>query len=283
MVIKVFPVFGNFLFLFNIVIFKVLYGFLCFFVLLCHSFLFKRLISSKHLRFKQTRKLCHIAFYRISILTESGGKILSRLLGGESCALVTDAGMPAISDPGEDLVRLCAANGVPVQTVPGPSALISALALSGLPTRRFCFEGFLPVNNKERSAHLDSLKGEKRTMLFYEAPHKLLRTLEDMLAVFGDRDLAVCRELTKLHEETLRTTLSGAIAPFTEKPPKGEFVLVVRGAEDEPPEQISREAALALVEKYRSEGLSLKDAAKKAAADSGFSKNELYSMALESR
>ena len=214
---------------------------------------------------------------------ESGEKIISRLLAGESCALVTDAGRPAISDPGEELVRLCAESGITVESAPGPSAVITALACSGLPTQRFCFEGFLAVSGKTRMEHLLSVKDETRTMVFYEAPHKLMRTLEDMLSVFGDRDIAVCRELTKLHEEILRTTLSAAIEHFTEIPPKGEFVLVIRGAEPPRSEQLSVEDALGLVGKYRAEGLSLKDASKKAAAESGFSKNELYSMALSTQ
>ena len=163
---------------------------------------------------------------------EMGEKLLSRLLGGESCALVTDAGMPAISDPGEDIVRQCAEHGVTVAAVPGPSALVTALAMSGLPTQRFTFEGFLSVSGKSRREHLESLKSETRTMIFYEAPHKLLRTLQDFLDTFGDRDISLCRELTKLHEEIIRTTLSAAVARYTETPPKGEFVLVLRGKEE---------------------------------------------------
>ena len=211
----------------------------------------------------------------------SGERILARLLAGESCALVTDAGMPAISDPGEDLVRLCAGHGVPMAVVPGPSAVVSALALSALSTQRFCFEGFLSTAKRSRFAHLDSLKNERRTMVFYEAPHKLLRTLEDMARCFGgDRPVALCRELTKLHEETLRTTFDGAIAHFTETPPKGEFVLVVSGAPEQAEEGMTLEQALELVEHYRAAGESLKNACKKAAADSGFSKNELYDRSI---
>ena len=211
----------------------------------------------------------------------SGERILARLLAGESCALVTDAGMPAISDPGEDLVRLCAGHGVPIAVVPGPSAVVSALALSALSTQRFCFEGFLSTAKRSRFAHLDSLKNERRTMVFYEAPHKLLRTLEDMARCFGgDRPVALCRELTKLHEETLRTTFDGAIAHFTETPPKGEFVLVVSGAPEQAEEGMTLEQALDLVERYRAAGESLKNACKKAAADSGFSKNELYDRSI---
>ena len=209
---------------------------------------------------------------------EMGEKLLSRLHAGESCALVTDAGMPAISDPGEDLVRQCAAQGIPVSALPGPSALITALALSGLPTQRFCFEGFLSVNAKNRREHLEALRTEKRTLLFYEAPHKLLRTLEDLLECLGDRPLAVCRELTKLHEEVLRTTLSGALEHFSapDTPPRGEFVLVVGGAPEEREPEMRLEDALALVERYMAEGLSRKEACRRAAERSGFGKNVLY-------
>lgn len=210
----------------------------------------------------------------------SGSKILERLQSGESCALVTDAGMPAISDPGEDMVRLCAENGIEVVTVPGPAALISALALSALPTGRFCFEGFLSTANKSRREHLESLKDEHRTMIFYEAPHKLMRTLEDMRDCFGaDRKISLCREITKLHEETVRTTLGEAVAYFTEKPPKGEFVLVIEGAPEAEP-CLSLEDALGLVEHYRSEGLSRKAACKRAAEESGIKANTLYDASL---
>lgn len=211
----------------------------------------------------------------------SGAKIFERILNGETCALVTDAGMPAISDPGEDIVKMCAENGVEVLTVPGPSALISAVALSALPTGRFCFEGFLSTANKSRREHLESLTEEKRTMIFYEAPHKLTKTLEDMKQTFGgERRISLCRELTKIHEETLRTTLDGAIAHFTANPPKGEFVLVIDGA---PEKQNNFELADALVlaEKYRAEGMSRKAACKKAAAETGFSANDLYRSSLE--
>ena len=162
---------------------------------------------------------------------ESGEKILARLLAGETCALVTDAGSPAISDPGEDLVRLCAEHGVTVCAIPGPCALVTALSISGLPTGRFTFEGFLSVNKKSRQEHLTCLKDETRTMIFYEAPHKLLATLQDLSAAFGaERRISLCRELTKLHEEVRRTTLGEAAAYYAENPPRGEFVLVVAGA-----------------------------------------------------
>ena len=210
----------------------------------------------------------------------SGAKIFERILAGETCALVTDAGMPAISDPGEELVRMCAEGGVEVLTVPGPSALISALALSALPTGRFCFEGFLSTANKSRRGHLESLRSERRTMIFYEAPHKLMRTLEDMKNTFGpERRISLCRELTKLHEQTLRTDIAGAIEHFTEFPPKGEFVLVIEGA-PEAERGFSLEEAAALAERYREEGLSRKAACKKAAAETGFSANELYDASL---
>ncbi len=212
---------------------------------------------------------------------QSGEKILARLLAGESCALVTDAGMPAISDPGEDLVRLCAEHDVPVSPVPGPSACIAALAASAMPTQRFCFEGFLSTSKKSRNEHLQELKNEKRTMIFHEAPHKLVRTLADMLEAWGERDIAICRELTKLHEQFFRTTLSEALAHYTQNPPKGEFVLVIRGAEEQTAPEMTREDALRLVQKLRGEGMKLKDACREAAQASGIAKNELYQAALD--
>ena len=213
---------------------------------------------------------------------QSGEKILARLLTGETCALVTDAGMPAISDPGEDLVRLCAEHGVTVQAIPGCCAAVTALALSGLPTQRFCFEGFLAVSGKSRTEHLEQLKAERRTMILYEAPHKLLRTLQDLIDALGpEREIALCRELTKLHEETIRTTLAGALTHFEEVPPKGEFVLILKGAE--PAEQtVTEEEALRRVAALQESGLSLKDACKQAAAETGFAKNVLYRRAIES-
>lgn len=210
----------------------------------------------------------------------AGEAILARLLAGENCALVTDAGTPAISDPGEDLVALCAANGVPVIAVPGPCALVTALSVSGLPTGRFTFEGFLPMNKKNRRAHLDSLRQEQRTMIFYEAPHKLTDTLADLRSVFGgERRISLCRELTKLHEEVARTTLDGAVASYADREPRGEFVLVVEGAQPVTAEA-DPEAALDRVEQLREEGLSLKEAAAKAAEEFGMKKRQLYDMAL---
>ena len=208
---------------------------------------------------------------------ESGSKILVRLLAGETCALVTDAGSPAISDPGEDLVRLCAENGVTVCAIPGPCALVTALSISGLPTGRFTFEGFLSVNKKSRQEHLTGLKDEARTMIFYEATHKLLATLRDLTAAFGeDRRISLCRELTKLHEEVRRMTLGEASAYYEENPPRGEFVLVVAGAEEKPEAGCTFEAALELVRARMAKGLSTKDAVKQVAKLTGFAKNLLY-------
>ena len=212
----------------------------------------------------------------------AGQSILARILGGENCALVTDAGTPAVSDPGEDLVRLCAENGVEVLSIPGCCAAVNALAVSGLPTGRFTFEGFLTVNKKSRREHLDSLKNEERTMIFHEAPHKLLTTQEDMSAVFGaERRIALCRELTKLHEETRRCTLGEAVAYYTENTPKGEFVLVVAGAEKRQEKAVTLEDAVAQVLALKAQGIRLKDAAKEVAEHTGLSKNELYAAALE--
>ena len=213
----------------------------------------------------------------------AGKAVLERLLAGESCALVTDAGTPAVSDPGEELVRLCAENGVPVTAIPGCCALVSALALSGLPTGRFTFEGFLSVNKKSRREHLQSLIGEQRTMIFYEAPHKLQATLADLLEVFGDRPVALCRELTKLHEEVRRTTLAQAVDYYRENAPRGEFVLVLAGAEPNRAAALTLEEAAALVLERRDGGQGLKDAVRQVAADAGLNKNELYAAALQAQ
>ena len=221
-----------------------------------------------------------VSYYRHNS-DKAGDQVLERLLAGEDCALVTDAGTPAVSDPGEDLVALCAQNEVTVVSIPGPCALITALAASGLPTARFTFEGFLPMNKKNRRAHLDSLRGEERTMIFYEAPHKLTATLADLADAFGpDRRVALCRELTKLHEEIVRTTLGEALEGTKTKEPRGEYVLVIEGS-PRVEEEATLEDGLARVERLREEGASLKDAVKQAAKDLGLSKNELYAAALE--
>ena len=210
--------------------------------------------------------------------TETGGQaVLDRLLAGEDCALVTDAGMPAISDPGEELVAQCAQQGIPVVTIPGPCALVTALAASGQPTGRFTFEGFLAMNKKNRRAHLDALREEERTMIFYEAPHKLQATLKDLCQTFGpDRPVSLCRELTKLHEEIRRTTLGEAEEYYRENPPKGEFVLVVRGAPPKREEEATLEDGQALVEELMAQGTSQRDAVKQAAKTLGLSRNQLY-------
>ena len=211
-----------------------------------------------------------------------GSRIVERILGGETCALVSDAGSPAISDPGEDLVKQCAAAGIPVCAIPGPCAAITALSISGQATGRFCFEGFLSTAKKSRREHLESLKNEQRTMIFYEAPHKLLTTLADMAEVFGgDRPLSLCRELTKLHEEVVRTTLSEALERYTENPPKGEFVLIVAGAKPEEKEIPSETDAAARLAELIAQGLSRKDAVKQTAKELGLSKNTVYEIALK--
>ncbi len=218
---------------------------------------------------------------------QRGEEILARLLAGESCALVTDAGTPAVSDPGEDLVALCAPAGVPVIPVPGCCAAVCALAASGLPTGRWCFEGFLSVNKKARREHLDALAHETRTMIFYEAPHKLRQTLDDLAAAFGGaRRIALSRELTKLHEETLRTTLAEAVAYFAQTPPRGEFVLIVEGAaEAVDPDALDDRMARALdaVRARMAAGETRKDAVKMVSAELGVKKNALYQLALDAQ
>lgn len=208
---------------------------------------------------------------------ERGEAVVRRILAGENCALTTDAGTPVVSDPGGMLVAQCRAAGVPVVTVPGPCALVSAFSLAGLESTRFTFEGFLSVNRKNRREHLDSLRAERRPMIFYEAPHKLLATLRDLADAFGeDRKISLCRELTKLHEEVRRMTLGEAAAYYEENPPRGEFVLVVAGAEEKPEAGCTFEAALELVRARMAKGLSTKDAVKQVAKLTGFAKNLLY-------
>ena len=210
-----------------------------------------------------------------------GNVILDRILAGETCALVSDAGSPAISDPGEDLVKQCAEAGITVCAIPGPCAVITALSISGQTTGRFCFEGFLSTAKKSRREHLESLVGETRTMIFYEAPHKLLSTLEDMAEIFGnDRPISLCRELTKLHEEVVRTTLGDAIAKYTEQPPKGEFVLVIAGAPEQAKEVATADDAAARVKALMDTGISRKDAIKQTAKELNLPKNVVYDAAL---
>jgi 16S rRNA (cytidine1402-2'-O)-methyltransferase len=208
--------------------------------------------------------------------SDSGERVLARLLSGESCALVTDAGMPAISDPGGELSAACAQAGVDVVAIPGPCAAVTALAISGLPSGRFTFEGFLSTATRSRTAHLGELRYEKRTMIFYEAPHKLLRTLRDMYGAFGDRRVSISREMTKLHEQTLRTTLSEAVSYFEATAPRGEFVLVVEGAREERRESPDLRSALDAVSAYHREGVKLRDAARRVSDETGIPKKTLY-------
>ena len=222
-----------------------------------------------------------VSYYEHNKATQ-GSRIVERILAGETCALVSDAGSPAISDPGEDLVKQCAAAGIPVCAIPGPCAAITALSISGQATGRFCFEGFLSTAKKSRREHLDALRKEQRTMIFYEAPHKLLTTLTDLREVFGgDRPISLCRELTKLHEEVVRTTLAEAVTRYTETPPKGEFVLIVAGAPAEQQEAPSETDAAARVSQLMAEGVSRKDAVKQAAKELGLPKNVVYDIALK--
>ena len=219
---------------------------------------------------------------------ERGPQLIERLQAGESCALVSDAGTPAISDPGEDLVALCAEHGVPVTSIPGCCAGITALILSGLPTGRFCFEGFLPMDKKARRERLEALKNETRTMLLHEAPHKLRTTLDELCAVLGGtRRISLCRELTKRNEEVLRTTLEGAVAHYAANEPRGEYVLVLEGGDGKAAQ--SPAAALAMlapaehVAYYEKEGMRRMDAIKQAAKDRGMPKNELYRILCEEK
>lgn len=207
---------------------------------------------------------------------QKGDMITNRILGGENCAIVTDAGMPAVSDPGEDLVALCHEKGIPVSVVPGPSAFVAAIALSGLPVGRFCFEGFLSVSKVSRREHLEEVKREKRTMVFYEAPHKLSATLTDMYASFGDRKIAIVREITKIHEEVIRTTLKEASEKYAEESLKGEIVLVIEGYTPQEEDEPTLEDAIIKARKYIEEGMSASFAAKQAAKDTGIKKGDIY-------
>ena len=221
-----------------------------------------------------------VSYYEHNKL-ESGPSILARIQNGENCVLVSDAGSPAISDPGEDLVRICAEQGILVSAIPGPCAAITALSISGLPTGRFCFEGFLSVNKKSRREHLDSLRDEERTMIFYEAPHKLKTTLQDMRKVFGDeRRISLCRELTKLHEEVLRMTLGTAVDYHESNEPRGEYVLILEGAQKKEADLPGEKDVLSLVREKIASGMTKKDAIREAAAESGMAKNAVYELVL---
>lgn len=212
---------------------------------------------------------------------ERGPIIAERILSGESCALVTDAGMPAISDPGEDLVKLCIEKGIKIESVPGPCAFTTALAISGMPSKRFSFEGFLPVEKSERKEHISWLIGETRTMIFYEAPHKLSQTLSDLYNALGDREIAIVREITKIHEEVIKTTLSEASAKYSKEAIKGELVLIIKGADPEKKEQMTVEQAAEYAMKLVEKGESKTQAAKLAAKESGLKKGDIYKILIE--
>jgi len=213
---------------------------------------------------------------------ERGITVIDRISAGETCAIVTDAGMPAISDPGEDLIRECHEQGIAVESVPGPTAFATALALSGMPSGRFCFEGFLSVNKPSRKQHLNEVKNERRTLIFYEAPHKLIKTLGDMYEVFGDRKLAIVREITKIHETVMRTSFSEALEFYKQNEPRGEYVLIIEGAQEEL-ESYTLDDAVGIAKKLVKDGLSISAAAKEAALITGIKKSEIYKEILRQR
>lgn len=236
-------------------------------------------VTAKLLNYFEIKK--PLVSYHEHNARQAGEEIISRIAAGENAAIVTDAGMPCISDPGELLVRQCAENGIRVSVVPGPTAAMSAVAISGLNTKNFSFRGFLSVNKKQRNAHLAQIKDCTDTLIFYEAPHKLLNTLTDMLRFFGDRRISLCRELTKIHEEIRRTTLSEAVKYYTVNKPKGEFVLIVDGArEEEDGSADTLGAALEQVRKLTESGMRPADACREIAKVSPFSKGELYTAYL---
>ena len=212
----------------------------------------------------------------------AGDEIIERLEAGQTCAVVTDAGMPCISDPGEDLVKLCAERGIPMEVVPGPSAVVSALAVSGLDTSKFAFEGFLSTAPNSRKETLARVSHETRTVIFYEAPHKLAATLRDMYKFFGDRRISICRELTKLHEEVIRTTLSEVVGLYDDdkKKPRGEFVLVIEGLKELPEAEMTLDDALIKVVELTEKGMRPTDACREIAKVTAFTKSELYSALL---
>lgn len=239
-------------------------------------------VSGKLLRYLEISK--PMVSYHEHNRKQRGPELVARMLAGENCALVTDAGMPAISDPGEDLANLCHENGIPVVPVPGPCAAVAALAQSGLPSGKWCFEGFLPTDNKSRKQRLEVLQTETRTCIVYEAPHRLRVTLRDLAEALGERRIAMCRELTKLHEECLRMTLPEAVQYYEENDPRGEYVLILEGAPegaDELSEEERMQQALALVKEFQQGGMRLKDAVKQAAKQADVRKNALYQKALE--
>lgn len=207
---------------------------------------------------------------------EKGEIIVDRILGGETCAIITDAGMPAVSDPGEDLVALCHERGVRVSVVPGPSAFVAALAVSGMNVGRFTFEGFLSMNKQSRREHLASICDEKRTMIFYEAPHKLAATLKDFYEALGDREITIVREITKIHEEIIKTNLSDACEKYADNSLRGEIVLIIEGKKEEDKNEITLDDALILARRYMDEGMGASMAAKQAAKETGIKKGDIY-------
>lgn len=211
---------------------------------------------------------------------ERGEIILERIRAGESCAIVTDAGMPAISDPGEDLVDLCLSNGITVESVPGPTAFATAVAMSGLPSGRFTFEGFLSVNKPSRREHLEEIVSERRTMVFYEAPHKLTATLKDLYKYLGDRRIALVKELTKIHETVERTTLSEACEKYSAQTPKGEFVIVIEGSTEPKQKEVSLDEAVVLAKGLVENGMAINDAAKEIAKETKLKKGDIYKALL---
>ena len=211
---------------------------------------------------------------------ERGEIILERIKSGENCAIVTDAGMPAISDPGEDLVDLCLSNGITVESVPGPTAFATAVAMSGLPSGRFTFEGFLSVNKPSRREHLEEIVSERRTMVFYEAPHKLTATLKDLYKYLGDRRIALIKELTKIHETVERTTLSEACEKYSAQTPKGEFVIVIEGSTEPKQKEVSLDEAVALAKGLVENGMAINDAAKEIAKETKLKKGDIYKALL---
>ena len=238
-------------------------------------------VTRKLLEYLQIKKQL-VSYYEHNKL-QSGDRIINRLIAGENCALVSDAGTPGISDPGEDLVCMCIKSGIAIIAIPGPCAAVTAISISGMPSGRFAFEGFLSTSRKSRYAHLEELKNEKRTMVFYEAPHKLKRTLNDIMAVLGNRRISISRELTKIHEETISTTLMDAATYYENNAPRGEYVLIIDGAKEEISKEIKIDTAIDIAKSYIDKGLSAMDAVKRTAEETGIPKNKLYNAVLEKR
>lgn len=238
-------------------------------------------VTSKLLNFFDIKK--PLISYHEHNKKQKGEEIISRIKNGESCGLVTDAGTPAISDPGQDIVELCYENHVEVVPIPGVSAVITALSVCGQPTSNFTFEGFLSTNKKDKTEHLEKLKNEERTMVFYEAPHKMMKTLQSLIETFGDRDVTICREITKKFEQYMKTTLNDALVYFEQTPPRGEFVIVLRGGSAfvEHSHEALEKIALNEIEKLINANVSLKDAVKIVSESKKIAKNGLYKKALE--